>query len=74
MQAAAELTKKKEKETKEKALVGTLGMSSLSELLDSLMEKEEAMRTSTKNKKMDNKMKQKMAYAMCLLLVPSRTN
>jgi hypothetical protein len=56
------LTKKKEADTKEKAQVGTLGMSSLSELLESLMDKEQAMHASTKNKKIDNKMKQKMAY------------
>lgn len=61
LQAAADLTKKKEVEMKQKAQVGTLGMSSLSELLDSLMEKEQAMQAQTKNKKMDNKMKQKLA-------------
>lgn len=52
---------------KQKAQVGTLGMSSLSELLESLMEKEQAMQAQTKNKKMDNKMKQKLAY-----VAPSR--
>jgi hypothetical protein len=69
LQAAADLTKKKEVEAKQKAQVGTLGMSSLSELLDSLMEKEQAVQAQTKNKKMDNKMKQKLAYA-----TPSQTH
>jgi len=62
LQAAAELTKKKEKEEKQTAQVGTLGMSSLSQLLESLMEKEQAVHASTKNKKVDTKMKQQMAY------------
>jgi len=61
LQAAAELTKKKEKEEKQTAQVGTLGMSSLSQLLESLMEKEQAVHASTKNKKVDTKMKQQMA-------------